>query len=407
MRKLSQYILVACFFAVASLAGIELVLRIVPATPSTYVPIYISDPVFGTLPNPEYEGHDTRGWRNEAAAERADIVAFGDSQTYGLGAQSNQAWPQRLSVLLKRTSYQMAFLGFGVANSLRLMPVALNLRPKNIVIGVYLGAVFTETWSEVYNYPPSPETEGLRSSDPEIVAQGREANNKDNGWSRSTYLDCQAPKTPLHPALRSVSNVLDLPPLATSIEKAATWWSRLLSDSMVWEDLSTRIARNRPPEELGAPYCIKIEANGLSAILSPAYRLITLDRTDPRNVEGERLVITGLQRMNSAAKTNGINLTVVLIPTKERAFQNALTSHIPPEAQYLERQWQLEKAAADRIFSSLVASKIDVVDALPALSHAIDVGVDPYQGATANGHPSAIGYDIIAAVTAEHLKSVD
>jgi hypothetical protein len=48
-------------------------------------PMTIPDARLGHRLNPAYPGHDVRGWRNQVPLDAADIVALGDSQTYGLG----------------------------------------------------------------------------------------------------------------------------------------------------------------------------------------------------------------------------------------------------------------------------------------------------------------------------------
>ena len=73
------------------------------------VPQVVPDERLGYRPNPNFRGHDSRGWRNSSPLERADIVVFGDSHVYGA------AWPQRVGARLHRTVYQIAANGYGPA----------------------------------------------------------------------------------------------------------------------------------------------------------------------------------------------------------------------------------------------------------------------------------------------------
>jgi len=86
-------------------------------------PVY--DARVGFRPNPLDPDHDARGWRNSSALSRADIVVFGDSQTYGLYVPRDAAWPQRLGYFLHRDVYQMAFNGYGPAHYVPLLDEAL------------------------------------------------------------------------------------------------------------------------------------------------------------------------------------------------------------------------------------------------------------------------------------------
>src|SRR5512145_2835139 len=56
----------------------------------------VPDDRLGHRPSPGVLDHDSRGWRNAAAYEKADIVVLGDSQTYGQGVQAMEAWPRQL-----------------------------------------------------------------------------------------------------------------------------------------------------------------------------------------------------------------------------------------------------------------------------------------------------------------------
>jgi hypothetical protein len=44
-------------------------------------------------PNPAIPGHDSKGFRNPEVPPKAQIVALGDSQTYGTGIDAMDTWP--------------------------------------------------------------------------------------------------------------------------------------------------------------------------------------------------------------------------------------------------------------------------------------------------------------------------
>src|SRR5258708_10249177 len=52
----------------------------------------VFDDRLGHRPSPGVPGHDGRGWRNPAAYKKADVVALGDSQTYGEGVDAMETW---------------------------------------------------------------------------------------------------------------------------------------------------------------------------------------------------------------------------------------------------------------------------------------------------------------------------
>ena len=60
-------------------------------------PPLVYDDVLGHRIEPGSGGHDEWGYRNKNVPESSDIVAIGDSQTYGIGATSTDAWPAVLA----------------------------------------------------------------------------------------------------------------------------------------------------------------------------------------------------------------------------------------------------------------------------------------------------------------------
>ena len=52
-------------------------------------------------------GHDAWGFRNKKVPETAEIVALGDSHTYGNCAKRNEAWPAVLQRLTGQQVYNL------------------------------------------------------------------------------------------------------------------------------------------------------------------------------------------------------------------------------------------------------------------------------------------------------------
>ena len=99
----------------------------------------MTDDTLGHCPNPDFPGHDQWGYRNESVPAQADIVILGDSHTYGVGVEREEAWPHLLSDSTGATAYSIAFGGWGPGQHLLLMDKALSLRPKLIVEAIYTG----------------------------------------------------------------------------------------------------------------------------------------------------------------------------------------------------------------------------------------------------------------------------
>src|SRR5712691_4438681 len=73
----------------------------------------IKDPVLGLKLAPYAQGHDANGFRNDTVPQRVDIVTLGDSQTWGVNVERQDAWPQQLAKISGRSTYNMGLGGSG------------------------------------------------------------------------------------------------------------------------------------------------------------------------------------------------------------------------------------------------------------------------------------------------------
>ena len=123
-------------------------------------------------PNPAYPGHDSKGFRNLKSPTKAQIVALGDSQTYGEGVAAKDAWPRRLESMIGKTVYNMAYGGCGPTHGLILWDEVVALQPNVVIEAFYAGNDLFDSFDLVYNWKQLSE---LRSPDPTLQASIREA----------------------------------------------------------------------------------------------------------------------------------------------------------------------------------------------------------------------------------------
>ena len=103
---------------------------------------------------PYTAAHDGWGYRNRYVPDRADIVAIGDSQTYGTSALAKYSWPSTLKRVTGREVYNLSLGGYGPAEYFYLMEhKALLLKPDLIIAGFYLGNDLADTYTAVYTVP--------------------------------------------------------------------------------------------------------------------------------------------------------------------------------------------------------------------------------------------------------------
>jgi len=139
----------------------------------------------------------------------------------------------------------------------------------------------------------------------------------------------------------------------------------------------------------------------MATVLTPAYRLVALDDTDPRIIEGGRISLLVLQHLHERCRSIGCRLYVAIIPTKETAYRKRVERSLRTEP-VLVSLWQAEarvKTDASRFCERL---GISTVDLLPDLEAAISGGTNPYPQ-DEDGHPVEAGHNAIAEAIARTL----
>src|SRR5579862_4874650 len=72
----------------------------------------VNDNILGMVPSAATKaGYDAWGFRNRQVPQQADIVAVGDSHTYGNTARMEDSWPIVLGHMTGRTAYNMGMGG--------------------------------------------------------------------------------------------------------------------------------------------------------------------------------------------------------------------------------------------------------------------------------------------------------
>jgi lysophospholipase L1-like esterase len=347
----------------------------------------IKDPVLGLKLTPYALGHDANGFRNEAVPQHVDIVALGDSQTWGVNVKKQAAWPQQLAKISGRSVYNMGLGGFGPVQYHVLAPQALGLAPKVIVVGVYLGNDIYDAYNMVYHYEAHRTLrENTAAGDLSIDTVADRANSLWNeekqfhssfgrsGFSGGSYWLRE------HLALGRLLNRIGLWPGSRDVDY----------------EIDRRWAMAHPDH--GA-VC---EVLGRETVFTTAYRLTGLDLDEPRNVEGLRITKELLAQMQNEMEAKQVKLVVLLLPTKESAYAKVSSGKIRLDPTY-QKLVEMEGRIRSELISTCQARRIDCVDALPYLGSALDRGERLYP-TTTESHPNERGYIVIASAVNENLS---
>ncbi|MFC2001132.1 hypothetical protein ACFLUZ_01345 [Chloroflexota bacterium] len=345
----------------------------------------IPDEKLGNRVAPYAAGHDANGFRNDVAPGQADIVAIGDSMTWGYSAYRSQAWPQTLASLSGHSTYNMGLGGYGPVEYWVLSEEALRLSPKIIVIGLYFGNDIADAYRTVYLSDMHPQ---FRSSEADSAL----------------FTDTIAPKANAVMSQRTEHK--------TWIQRSIfyKWAIQLREHSAALRTLTDGLQRLINPmyqqgkawAEASPGHAAVYENNGIRTVFTPAKRLIVLDMDECRVVEGLRITKEMLLLIHGETERADVKLLILFIPTKEIIYADAMEAsqgHL--EATYY-RLVQMEEQVMTEISLLCRENGIEFVDTLPEFREAVQRNEKIFPEHL-DGHPIASGYFVIASAVQDTL----
>lgn len=377
IRKSIPLGLILASTVVALLLG-ELVLRFV-FNPGDFLHVtIIGHPVVGARIKPGTPGHDVLGFRNRELPERAEVVAIGDSMTYGFGAARDAIWPNQIGDLLRKPVYNMALGGFGPLEYLYIAEhEASKLQPRLLLVGFYFGNDLIDAYNAVRRNPH------WRS--------WREAGSADAGGTEHQRVSQTEPKKRFagwrlwlsrNSVFYSVLRVTLLQPLA-SWEKDRMALQAGPDRQMIWIDPSKPSVRT---------------------IFTPQLNLSALDPQLPSVQEGFRVTTRAFASLKSIADAQGTRLLVVLIPTKERVYCRYLKDSGTRMPGTLVRLCDAEERVKEDLVQFLAARKVAYVDVTGVMEEQIQKHVQLYPS-DGDSHPNAAGHGVIARAVYDVMRS--
>ncbi len=346
--------------------------------PADYLSVtLLRDPVLGMTIAPDSPGFDKWGFRNPAVPESVDVLALGDSHTFGNTAKMDEAWPSVVQRQTGLTVYNMGLGGYGPNQYYQLLTTrGLSLHPKRVVLGLYMGDDFENAFSTTYGLEHWASLRSGQWGKVEADIWGdEEAPGRfkilRNWLSRNSMIY----RLVVHgPALRTLKGSLQTRLATATADPSVTTFDS--ADGAIHEAF-------RP---------IRIAAG--------------LDQGRAEVKEGMRLTFHFLQEMNLACRKSGSAFSVVIIPTKETVF-----------ARYLQSDPQLnlkdvvnavitnEEIATTALETFLDEAGIPFTLALPALRERVTEQL--YYRGPADMHPGPNGYRVIGETVARFLRAPD
>ena len=335
----------------------------------------VSDDILGAVPSPStMAGFDKWGFRNREVPQSADIVAVGDSHTYGNTARMKESWPYVLSQLIGQSVYNLGMGGYGPNQYFYLSTTkALSLKPRMLIWGLYMGDDFEGAYSLTY---------GL------------------DHWASLRKL----------PPQKVDPNVWEAPESNTWGKRTRVWFSRhsLLYQLVFHAWMGDRIKgevqiRNASTLYPGEATSLIIPDKHIAEAFRPKGILTRLDQQNPSIREGMRITFELLKQMNEICQQNRVQFVVVVIPTKEMVFSDYLehNSKILLD-DVIDQLLVNERLAEQQTFKFMADTNITYIDTLPAMKKSIEKGL--YASSAGDMHPNKNGYRVIAETIAEALK---
>jgi len=337
-----------------SLLGAEGVLRLWLDEVNFLQPELEAHPVLRHVIVPGSAHHDRWGFRNRSVPDHADVVAIGDSQTYGIAAPADEAWPAWLERLSGRSVYNLSLGGYGPPDYEYLFDeYGLSLSPRVAIFGFYFG-----------NDLP-------RAGD---VAKGK------------------------HEPSPALAEKDDPRPLG----EVRTWLSRhsVLYQAVKYEatGLVNRL-RYREAVRMGDD---SVALPRSRTALTPDSRFAAVDTSHASIRRGLDATLATFAEVDARCRERGIRCLFLLIPTKESVYAVRARDEVGAEDYArIARVAAAEEEVRREMTEFLSARGIEVIDPLPAMRRASEDAV--LYPANADGHPLSAGYRVIAEVLLERL----
>lgn len=337
----------------------------------------VADPILGHRIPPQSAGHDAMGFRNTALQQSADIIAIGDSMTYGVSASREGSWPYQLGVALRRPVYNMGLGGYGPLQYLHLMRETVpHFSPRLVVVGFYTGNDVLDAYDMPQDLPHWSSWR-LSTRPPGRMSASQIALAAEPTRFLGGFRDWLARNSMLYGVVRAtvLSRIAGRERAAQAARVSPEVW-------MAWSDPA------RP---------------AVKTIFAPATWLANMDPGSEIGRDGVAIAKRVLTEIKSEAEKRGARLLIAIIPTKERVYcpyMKATGAQLPAS---FERLCAVEAALIADFSAFLGSAGIAYIDTSPALQEYAASHVPIYQQDN-DSHPVAAGYGVIAAEVARAAR---
>ncbi len=285
---------------------------------------------------------DANGYRNRAVPDRSDIVALGDSNTWGVSVYADETWPRILERETKLSVYNISMPAWGPDDILMAMPRALQLKPKFVIVGLYLGNDIYEAYERIARPPRGYEAVAAPFHVPDEIV---------DDW----------------------------------IWEAAEIEAKVLG-TVAWRPWGW----TTPEKDSNRIQIVSV--NGSAAAVTPRFRLLGVNLAEPRIAYGLTVAKALLATMNQLARQHEARLVVVIQPSKEYVYCG-LVAH-----ESMSPEWKAACHFEQRIIHDI--GHVLRAESIPYASALEELRTQARRGQTiypiTDAHPNRAGTECIA-----------
>lgn len=315
----------------------------------------IHDPNFVFRGRPGYPGHDALGYRNSDIPSAIDTLILGDSQVYGTGVDPTQCWPSLIAQVQTGNVYNAAMGGNGLFQYALALEELLPLSPRRVVVVIY------------------------------------HANDLIEGVYHATMSE-----SPLVDRLAVDISGVDAPDASCTTQKEE--FVRAFQQQHPGADHFTAMVAG---QENGVPDCNLAELNGGIYVLTDTFRFTYMDLQQEVVKRAMEMVDKLLSFLRDMSHLHGFNLSVISMPTKEYLFFLRQADISITNRESLERLGKTEAEVTARIKEISLNKGLSYFDLAEPLASRLHLEL--YSQRTDDGHPNAVGHQIIATIINKHL----
>ncbi len=343
----------------------------------------VEDPVLGYRVLGGKSGHDELGFRNEVVPEKAKVLAFGDSMTYGVMGPAAASWPRQLGGLMKEPVYNLGLGGYGPLQYLELARThGSRIHSQVWVVGIYLGNDIIDAYN---------------------LAHDREA------W-RAWRLS-ERPKGSL--TQFDIIGAASAPPQRLFAAQR-DWLARnsmlygvgraILGPLFANEPALDRRAREQNAADLNWSWSDPA-SSAVNTVFQPGPIFAAQNLNTPEVQEGLKLTQRALLELKELADKRGSQMLLVLIPTKEQVYCPALAQRGVKLPLAHEKLCGAERKMVAELTRFAGENRLALVDTTPALTQKVERGTQVYLSSR-DGHMVAAGNEVVARVVSEAVHAL-